>query len=253
MSVKKRILSLVLAMVMLLGITPVAFAAEDLNGGYAFSLATQSVYSSASGGYKIGTIYKNEGITVLWTSGNVAKIDYSTSNGTKQGYLYNPNYRLYVGANSPALDNSSVAWANYTTTVYYGPSTSQYQTVGTIYAGEYVAALGDSNGWAYIEYNTSSGRKRGYVPSGSITVNYWNRLPGNLKDVCSVMDYSSWVSGRVYVYAGPSTQYYCVGYVQDENIIRYDRLHTDADGRTFQYVEYYVNGTSKMKSGFIPW
>lgn len=253
MSVKKRVFGFVMAMVMMLGITPVAFATEDLNGGYALSLANQSVYSSASGGSRIGSIYRNEGITVLWTSGNVAKIDYSTSSGTKQGYLYNPNYRLYVGSNYPALNNSSVAWMDYTTTVYYGPSTSGYQTAGTVYGGEYVAALGASNGWTYIEYNTSSGRKRGYVPSASITVNYWNRLDGNLKDTSAITNGSQWISGRKNIYSGPSTQYFCVGYVQDENVIKYDRLYTDADGNYFQYIEYYVNGTSNKKSGFMPW
>lgn len=274
-NVKKRLFSLVMAMLMTLGIMPSVSAAEtmdggdtsiqtnqadmpstlaeDLNGGYALSLANQTVYSSASGGYSIGSIFKNEGITVLWTQGNVAKIEYSTSNGTKQGYLYNPNYRLMVGANSPAWDNTSVAWVSNTSSVYYGPNTSEYQKVGTVYAGEYVAALGASNGWAYIEYNTSSGRKRGYVWEDNLDIIYWLRLRGNLKDESSIYDSSSWVSGRVYVYAGPSTRYFTVGYVQDENIIRYNTLYEDADGRDFQYIEYYVSGTSMKKSGFIPW
>lgn len=231
--------------------TQSTYAAEDYNGGYALCLSTQNVYSAQSGGSKIGTVYKNEGITVLWTSGSVAKIEYSTSSGTKQGYLYNPNYYLAVYSNSPNVSNSSVAHVDTTAAVYYGPSSSGYQKVGTVYAGEMVVAFGETDGWTYIEYNTSSGRKRGYMADSCLTTYYWLRLSGNLVSEAHVTNYSAWVSGRQYVYAGPSTQYPTVGYVQDENIIEYSRLYTDADGRTFQYIEYYVGGTSVKKSGYL--
>lgn len=250
----KRFFGLLMAVAVMACTMPMqkAQAIEDFNGGYALSLANQNVYNAASNGSKIGSIYKNEGITVLSITGNVAKIEYSTSSGTKQGFLYNPNYRLYVVSSVPNTSNSSVAMVDVTSTVYYGPNSSQYQKVGTVYKGEFIVSFGETNGWTYIEYNTSSGRKRGYVNDNNITSYYWARLAGNLVSECTVLNYSSWISGKHYVYAGPSTQYPTVGYVENENIIEYDRGYSDADGRSFRYIEYYVNGTSMKKSGFLP-
>lgn len=249
----KSLFILVLPLLLMISLIPMqkAQAYTFYSGGFALSTATQNVYSSASSGSKIGTIYKSEGITVLEVSGNTALIEYSTSSGTKRGYLYNPSYWLHVYSNNPSTDNSSVAYVNTSASVYYGPSSSGYQRVGSVSAGEYVVVFGESNGWAYIEYNTTSGRKRGYVPVNNIEIFYWNRLKGNLKDV-SVNNGTTWISGRRYVYAGPSTQYFTVGYVQDENVIEYDAMYRDADGNLYQYIEYYVNGTSTKKSGFMP-
>lgn len=251
---RKRFFGMLMAVIMLVTAMPIqtAHAATDYNGGFALSLSGQSVYSAQSGGSRIGSINKGEGITVLCTGSGYAEIEYSTSSGTKHGYLQNPNYRLYRYANAPDVRNSSVAHVDSTASVYYGPSTSQYQRVGSVYAGEFVVAFGESNGWTYIEYNSSSGRKRGYVSDSSLTIYYWLRLRGHLLAESTVIDSSAWISGKHYVYAGPSSQYPTVGYVQDENIIEYSTVYPDADGRSYQYVEYYVGSSSTRKSGYLP-
>lgn len=243
---KKRLFTLVLAVIMAVGIIPIqAFASTDYNGGWAQPWVSQPVYNSAdSSASRIGTVYQAEGITVLWRSGDVAYIEYSTSNGTKRGYLHNPN--IYLNT-----DNNSVGRVTVTSNVYYGESTSEYQQVGTVYANEYVAVLGEENGWVYIEYNTSAGRKRGYIAESNVYMYYWGR---HIAQEFSSKPYGAshyWVTGNHTVYAGPSTQYYVVGSVSDGELVYYGSSYTDTAGNLFSYIEYYVNGTSVKKSGYI--
>lgn len=242
--ISKRAFLLVLAIVLIAGIFPVskAHAASEYTGAWAMSAASQPVYSDASSGTKIGTIYKSEGITVLWYSGNVAFIEYSTSSGTKQGYLYNPNIIYYV-------DDNSVAEVTTTTAVYYGESTSEYKKVGTVYAGEHVIAFGKQNGWVYIEYNTSSGRKRGYVQESNLNIYYWARL-GNYQTKTYGLSERTVASNKT-VYAGPSSVYNVVGSVSAGETVYYGTITEDANGNPYHYIEYYVTGTSMKKSGYI--
>lgn len=245
-SMKKRLFTFVLAVIMVVGIVPIqAFASTDYNGGWAQAWVTQPVYSSAdSSASRIGTIYATEGITVLWISGDVAYIEYSTSSGTKRGYLHSPNIHLNTY-------NNSVGRVTVNSTVYYGESTSTYQQAGTVYADEFVSILGEEDGWLYIEYNTSSGRKRGYIAESNVYMYYWGRhvaIPFNCKPY-GLSNY--WVTGNHTVYAGPSTQYCTVGSVSDGELVYYGSSYTDTAGRLFSYIEYYVNGTSIRKSGYI--
>lgn len=240
---KKRLFTFVLAVVMLLGIVPIqALASTNYNGGWAMSAARQTVYNAASGGSSIGTIFKNEGITVLWTSGSVAYIEYSTSSGTKSGYLYNPNLQF-------STENNSVARVTANTSVYYGESSSAYQRVGSVYAGEFVTVQGVENGWAYIEYNTSSGRKRGYMPESNLEIYYWGRLGAFDFKMYGVSYYTMPTAQTVY--AGPSTQYPSVGSVSAGEAVYKGMGYIDSSGNHYMYVEYYVSGTSVKKSGFI--
>jgi len=242
-----------LAVLMTVTLMPVqnAHAIDMYDGGYALSLSQQTVYNSATSYAQIGVIYKNEGITVLREGDGWAQIEYSTSNGAKQGYIYNPNYRLYVYEISQYRNNSSVASVLANATVYYGPNTSKYGKAGSVNKGEYVAALGTSSGWTYIEYNTTAGRKRGYVQESKLDIFYWNRLADNLQEESSLVSTNTYVSGKHIVYAGPSNKYVQVGYVQDERIIEYSSMYEDAYGNLYEYIEYYVTGTSTKKSGFL--
>lgn len=58
-------------------------------------------------------------------------------------------------------------------TVYYGPNSSTYPSVGTVFAGENITVLWrDCSGWYHIQYTvTSTGKyNRGYVPDTTVNV-----------------------------------------------------------------------------------
>lgn len=115
---------------------------------------------------KLGSVSAGEGVTILydygysdWTgkSYRVAFIEYSTASGTKRGYVYKDQ-----------LDNASyptsVARVMDTNSAYSGPDNS-YVKLGGAYYNEYVTILAKNTGndWVFVEYNTSTGRKRGYM------------------------------------------------------------------------------------------
>ena len=112
---------------------------------------------------KVGSVFEGEGITVLYDYGYsdasktyiVAYIEFSTSSGTKRGYVYNDQ-----------LDNASyatsVARVTDTSPAYSGPDSS-YVKLGGAYYNEFVSILAKEGDWAFVEYNTSSGRKRGFM------------------------------------------------------------------------------------------
>ena len=84
----KRVSTLILTLTVIVGIysTINVNAAENYDGGWAFSRENHTVYSAANGGSAIGSIGR-EGITILSRSGTTYYIEYSTSRGAKRGYL----------------------------------------------------------------------------------------------------------------------------------------------------------------------
>lgn len=244
--IKKRFLSLAFALMTVLTIIPVANAnaAENYNGGWAFSKANQTVYSSASGTSAIGSVGR-EGITVLSVSGNKYYIEYSTSKGAKRGYLINPSL------DTSCLSNSCVAKVTTSSSLYYGNSTSSYQKCGSVSSGEYVAVIAKISDWVYVEYNTSSGRKRGYMKYANLSC--YNR-PSYFADFYTTngkIDTINTNSQRT-VYSGPNESYTTVGYIDstDKNVPCYYE-YSYGNGEVFHYIEYTVNG--QKKSGFIRW
>lgn len=122
--------------------------------------------------------------------------------------------------------------------------------VGTVYTSDIVAVLSVSGNWTYIEYDTTSGRKRGYVAWGNLQyfddgVNYWSDFYFNDSG------YTQYVSGYHTVYAGPSYRYFNVGSVSNENVIIKGVFQRNTEGAPAYFVEYNVTGTSQKKTGFI--
>ena len=62
-------------------------------------------------------------------------------------------------------------FAQNSATVYHGPNSTDYATVGSIGPNETVNILATSMGWYHIEYDvgTSGKRKTGYVPQSVLT------------------------------------------------------------------------------------
>lgn len=249
-AIKRRLVSIALIIVTVFTLFPMtqAHAAEDwLYGGQEIAWENLPVYSDRYGSSRIGTIYKYEGFTVL--RDNFPErywwVEYSTSSGPKRGYL------VFEYGDEVHQRKSGLATVKSTTSLYYGTNTYDYQKSGTVYAGEYVTIMAKNDDWVYVEYNTTSGRKRGYMSYSNLNV--INR-PGVFYDLFTFqnMGQTKYYSGRYNVYAGPTSQYSVVGYIENENVIEYANEWLE-HGEMSTYIEYYVNGTNQKKSGFIVW
>ncbi len=217
-------------------------AAENYNGGWAMVSSNQTVWNNTSSSKSaIGTVYAHEGITVLSTSGNTAYIEYSTPNGAKRGYLINPSY--YYNETS----NTCVARVNSGTNTYYSNSTSSAYA-GSVSTGEYVAVLAKEGSWAYVEYNTSLGRKRAYMPFNNLTCynrpSYFPDFYQSGQEVISVS-----CSKTTTIYGGPSEQYATIGSVDSNDGWMPAYKIYDINGQTHYYIKYYVG--SQVKYGYL--
>ena len=159
----KVALSLVIALIVCIGVLPtIPVRAETINGGLGSTCYNQlTVWTTPSKSGVRGYVYAHESFTILSKSGNVYHIQYSSSSGTKDGYLVGETINDYTS-------NTCVASAKWNTAVYYGPDANSYDQAGTVYSGEYVAVVASNGSWDYIEYNTSAGRKRGYVLTSNL-------------------------------------------------------------------------------------
>lgn len=244
--IKKRLLSLVLALTAIVTMIPAVptYAQGNCpNGAYARAETNITVYNS-SGNTQIGTIYNGEGFTILdFSGGDFLEVEYSAptgNNGAKRGYIFWSRSRL---AYYPA---TCVTTVRNTSNLYYGTNTSVYPAVGTVYAGETVAIVAASGSWGYVEYNTASGRKRGYMPMSNLNTHnhhidplYTSANSGSVQHI----------SGNYNVRFGPTTQYPVSGSVSNENVTVY--YQTQIGSTTAWYIEYSVTGTGQKKSGFV--
>lgn len=206
-----------------------------------------NVYSDTSCTNKIGTIYRYEGFSVIGVSTWYLEVEYSTSNGAKRGYISKPTPDEFI------LPESCVALVNTTSTLYYGPSTTANPVAGTVYSGELVTVLAKNDDWVYVEYNTTSGRKRGHMLYSSLTC--YDR-PGSFPDLYTYQNagVTHYYSGYHDVYAGPSKTYAAVGSIRDEYVTIYGEFDYYGYGEgTSCYIEYNVtvNGQTLRKSGWI--
>ena len=243
----KRILALALSFIVILTMLPFghAKAAEtQYYGGQEIAWQDFVVYNSTSWTTSIGKIYKYEGFTVLLQNApsGYLWVEYSTSSGTKRGYIQIPNDEW--GGRTDGLARVTT-YSN----VYYGNDTSKYKRAGSVSANEIVAILAKNGDWVYIEYNTTSGRKRGYMLYSNLEV--YNR-PGSFDDLYTYNTAAKMVymDGKYIVYSGPTSLYSKVGSVTNEYVCEYSQdvvLGTN----TSYYIEYLVDGTDEWKSGFI--
>ena len=133
---------------------------------------TNSAYSGPDSSYvKLGGAYYNEFVTILAkdTGNNWVWVEYNTPDGRKRGFM---DYAKMVNYNHPGMYNdlpvfNNLKQATQQLTVYGGPSTNA-ANIGLIYNQEVVSQLNSERGFAYIEYNTTGGAKRGYVVESSL-------------------------------------------------------------------------------------
>lgn len=251
----KRFIALMLAVVTALAIFPTtsAMAANDEGyyGGQGYAWQNETVYEDSACTTRKGTIYQSEGYTILYKNWDNFYVEYSTPSGPKRGYVKHEPGEYPMG-----IYRSCVSKITANTTVYAGPDSSRYAPLGTVYAGELVTVIGRNDyplgngyvgGWIYIEYNTNSGRKRGYMIDVN---NHMYSRPDAFPDFYMWQNAGSdtWISGSKTVYAGPSNQYATIGSVSNENVTVLGWEYIK-DGDWYTYVEY--NTSSGRKGGFI--
>lgn len=172
------------------------------------------------------------------------KIEYSTPNGPKTGYI-NPEIgtmRKYYGTTNATITSQN--------TVYYGSNPSKYQASGTVYANERVVVISECDGWAYIEYNTSAGRKRGFIDPrflGSHNKSYERNWPliRNGEGAWQIMN------GTFTIYSGNSTQYTVVEKINNKGVYIH-QMQKQLDSKVVSiFVTYDDPNSSQRKSGWI--
>ena len=113
-----------------------------------------------------------------------------------------------------------------------------------------MSLLAKEGNWIYVEYNTTKGRKRGYVdwtkvnPRDYTAGTYFNDFyvaPSN--SACHIND------EVVSVYGGPNKNYANIGSVNCENVTCFWTNDSIFD---FTCIEYVVTATGLLKRGYIP-
>ena len=217
---------------------------EIMTGGQRYTTTSVNVQSCDDFDIstKIGSIYSGEGITLLYNytysdsekSYNVSYVEFSTSSGTKRGYIKSNQIT------APAY-NTSVARVIDINSAYSGPDKS-YVKLGGVYYNEYVTILAKNEGedYVFVEYNTTSGRKRGFVlysklSNCNVASNYQS-IPNNqgLKKATQ----------ELIVYGGPNSNNANIGKIFAQEIIT-----SYGSEKGYTYIEYStVNGA---KRGYV--
>ena len=235
---KFRYFKVVLALLLLLSTFPFLIGNAAYNNCCGLAKAVFDnlpVYDSSiqSEGNIKDYIFPNETFTILCKDGNSYFISYSTANGPTLGYVFT----------GFLFDTYSTCMGIVTSysSVYYGPDTTTYERSGSVNSGEYVAILASESNWYFIEYDTSNGRKRAYVPAQNVSIQYAedSNIPlfGN---VCGELT----ISSKINVRQGPSTLYSVYGSVSNQKA---DLLKVEDD---FYYIRYSLN-SGKLKTGYI--
>ena len=235
---KFRYFKVVLALLLLLSTFPFLIGNAAYNNCCGLAKAVFDnlpVYDSSiqSEGNIKDYIFPNETFTILCKDGNSYFISYSTANGPTLGYVFTGfMFDTYSTCMGIVTSYSSV---------YYGPDTTTYERSGSVNSGEYVEILASESNWYFIEYDTSNGRKRAYVPAQNVSIQYAedSNIPlfGN---VCGELT----ISSKINVRQGPSTLYSVYGSVSNQKA---DLLKVEDD---FYYIRYSLN-SGKLKTGYI--
>lgn len=207
------------------------------------STSNKSVYAGADSSYaQVGTVFNGEGLTVFNERiGDYTYVEYSSSNGTKRGYILTD---ALSGNESGLLARTSVETAN----LYAGPDTT-YHCTGAVYETEYIVILNRDistpyeKKWYFIEYNASSGRKRGYIEQEHVMICGGESI-STIPEINVGMDLAVANEG-LNIYYGPNANYCQIG-----SISQGERISVLGIERGFNYIEY--NTSSKAKRGYAP-
>lgn len=181
----------------------------------------------------IGSIGAYEGITVFPSikDNGYTFVEYSTASNTKRGFI---STFLLKGYNEGVK-----AQANKDTAIYY--TTAADLKLGSIYNEEYIIVLGKAGNYYYIEYNSPSGRKRGYTVKTALDL----YSSSGISSIATSGETVKMNSAQT-VYSGPSATYASVGSVsQNEYAVMIDK-----GTRGWYLIEY--STSSGKKQGYVP-
>lgn len=205
------------------------------SGGYNYSDSELTVKSCYLFDYAInsGTIYSGEGFTELqkyYEDGKyVSLVEFSTPSGTKRGFVNSSNLHI-----SPV--DSTVARVKAGSSPAYAGTDSSYVKLGGVYKNEFVAVLAvDNNGYAFVEYNTTSGRKRGYVRYSDLS-NYCVRSYNKNLTHQSLKKSTK----ELTVYGGPNSDYASIGTIFNQEVVSFIDIE-----RNYSYIEYTTSNGAK--------
>lgn len=217
---------------------------EVLTGGYRYANSKITVYScdDLSIAVSVGSVSANEGITLIYNYGysgsngsyNISYIEYSTSGGTKRGYTKSENI-------SNVDYPTSIARVIDTNSCYAGPD-SYYFKLGGSYYNEYVSILAKNtnNDLVFVEYNTTSGRKRGFMSYSKLSnCNH----PGNYNDLPECYSLRKNTQQQD-TYSGPNTSAAKLGLIYKDEVVS-----ICSSERGWAYVEYH--SSSGTKRGYV--
>ena len=224
-------------------VAPTPVHEEQMTGGYRFANSNITIYScdDLSIALSVGTVFSGEGVTLMYDylysdnskSYNISYVEYSTSSGTKRGYTYSSNI------SSPGYV-TSVARILSTSSAYSGPDTS-YVKLGGAYYNEYVSILQKEGNWVFVEYNTTSGRKRGFMKYENMS--NCNYPSGGYADFSTFTNLKK-ATQQLTVYGGPNTNYANIGTIFNQEIVSYYTTE-----RNMAYVEY--STANGAKRGYV--
>ncbi len=207
----------------------------DFTGGHNYSNSELTVKSCYLFDYAInsGTIYSGEGFTELqryYEDGKyVSLVEFSTPSGTKRGFVNSSSMHIST------VNNSTVARVIADSSPAYAGTDSSYVKLGGVYKNEFVAVLAVSNGYAFVEYNTTSGRKRGYVRYSDLS-NYCVRAYNKKITHQSLKK----ATKELTVYGGPNSDYASIGTIFNQEVVSF--IDTE---RNYSYIEYTTSNGAK--------
>ena len=185
-----------------------------------------------------GAIGAGEAVTKFnYTENGYTMVEYSTNAGAKRGFVASDAFSALNRGNLAIVSNEDVD-------VYYD---SVYTRVScSVGLNEYVVVLAQDRGSSdveasfFVEYNTASGRKRGFIKQQNLT-----KLGTYTPEVLSYNRTIKSSKESQTVYAGPGDKYAVVGSIYNDELV----TELDTDG-AFSQIEYTV-GTS-FKVGYVP-
>ena len=230
---------------------------EVMTGGYRYANSNISVHSCDDTDISITTgssLSNTEGVTLLydytysdWTgkSYRIAFVEYSTSNGLKRGYVKNDNL---VNPFSSSLIKSPAKVITYT-----GPDSSKFSVdTGAVGLNEYSCAIGYSGNYIFLEYNTTSGRRRAFAKAEDLNVSISSLSISSLPEIKYNVTYSS--SLKQDVSSGPGACYTLCAYrgAVGKNEVVYKPVSNNPvyEQLGFSFIVYHVG--SAYKAGYVP-
>lgn len=136
--------------------------------------STTVYYGPSSSYVSRETLSAGKAVSVIEKEESYFLIEYSVSGGKVRGYVLTTSVTGDFST-VPTANNSVKQFGlniyGSTATVYGGPSTTSYVSIGSVSKREIVTVLKqDGSSWYHIEYYTSSGNKRGYIQTSRINV-----------------------------------------------------------------------------------